>query len=178
MYAYHVVVWCTSWRIVISNCHQTHGDDHMVVSWPVSDRQAKEIEVIQNMAGRQVLGARCRTHTDMIRGELGWLPLEARRISSQLMLFHHLQRMSDDRLTRHVFIERMATAPVTTLTRSPGYQPAFPNNNTCPSMCGAIVNQTIQNMEVEQWKRRMMAEHDDDAAVVSWAEAGEGMERS
>ena len=40
-------------------------------------------EVVQNAAGRQILGTGRRTAIDAMRGELGWIPLDARRKHQQ-----------------------------------------------------------------------------------------------
>jgi hypothetical protein len=64
-------------------------------------------EVLQNEAGRQILGTGRRTPIDAMRGELGWIPLEARRAQQQLLFFHRLQWMRPDSITGRVFHHRM-----------------------------------------------------------------------
>ena len=76
----------------------------------LSKKQVDSIEIVQNAAARQLLGAHQRIPGVILRGELGWWTMEARRMCSQLRYFHRLQSMPEDRLVRDVFVERMASA--------------------------------------------------------------------
>ena len=69
--------------------------------------EVEAAELVQNAAGRQILGTGRRTAIDVMRGELGWISIEARRQHQQLQYFHRLQRMPADQLTGHVFRHRM-----------------------------------------------------------------------
>lgn len=73
----------------------------------LSSNQAKSVEVVQNTAGRQVLGVSRVAASEMVRGELGWLTVENRRSISQLNFFHRLQCMMPSRLTAAIFTDRM-----------------------------------------------------------------------
>ncbi len=73
----------------------------------IGSKASKEIETLQNDAGKQLLGTSPNTSNVMIRGELGWITLVARRHASQLRFFHRLQTMQNGRLARDVFCVRM-----------------------------------------------------------------------
>jgi hypothetical protein len=71
--------------------------------------QVQAAEAVQNSAGRHILGTTRRTTTDIVRAELGWMPLEAQRHIAQLRFLHRLQSMPADSLVGHVFRHRMRT---------------------------------------------------------------------
>jgi hypothetical protein len=85
--------------------------------WPVlayggelarlSENQQRQSEVVQNAAARQILGVGRRTAADMLRGELGWITVEARRTIARLAFFHRLQCMPLTRLAADVFASGM-----------------------------------------------------------------------
>lgn len=54
-----------------------------------------------------LLGLPGRTPGVMVRGELGWITMEARRHIAMLRFFYRLQRMDGRRLVRQVFRTRM-----------------------------------------------------------------------
>ena len=70
---------------------------------------ARKAEMVQSMAARQLLGVNRSTSLEMLRGELGWLPLSARRSLAQLRYLGRLQRAPPG-LLRDVFLSRMASA--------------------------------------------------------------------
>lgn len=73
----------------------------------ISKAQAQRQEVVQVKAGRMLLGLPGRTPGVMVRGELGWITMEARRHIAMLRFFYRLQRMDGRRLVRQVFRTRM-----------------------------------------------------------------------
>ncbi len=70
---------------------------------------SNKAETIQNAAGRALLGVPRGTSNDMVRGELGWLPLAAHRRLAMLRYLGRLQHAPPG-LLRDVFRIRMASA--------------------------------------------------------------------
>ena len=57
--------------------------------WPACARA----ESVQNAVARQLTGTPRSTSTDMLRGELGWMSVEAQRHVQVLGYLHRLHRM-------------------------------------------------------------------------------------
>ena len=69
--------------------------------------QERKLESVQGQAGCQLLGLpRWRTSHAMVRGELGWMTMRARRHAAQLRFAHRVQAMPPTLLTRAVYDER------------------------------------------------------------------------
>ena len=72
--------------------------------------QSRKLEAVQAHAGCQLLGLpRMRTAFAMVRGELGWIRMSARRDAAQLRYLHRLRSMPPSLLTRVVFDDRRQT---------------------------------------------------------------------
>ena len=72
--------------------------------------QVAAIESLQASAGGQLLGLpRVRTTHAMVRGELGWVRMAARRDVAQLRFLQRLHTMPTTLLTRIVYDQRRAT---------------------------------------------------------------------
>jgi hypothetical protein len=65
----------------------------------------EEAERIQLEVGRRILNVKAKTCDVFVRGELGWWTMKARRHELQLRFLHRLLHMSDDRITKQIFIQ-------------------------------------------------------------------------
>ncbi len=72
-----------------------------------SKTDAKRLKVVQKKTARQLLGTAQCAGSDMVRGELGWIPVSAQRDAQQLRFLHRLQSMPDGRLAKEVFRDRV-----------------------------------------------------------------------
>ncbi len=72
-------------------------------------QHATQLETVQAHAGCQLLGLpRVRTSYAMVRGELGWIRMSARRDMAQLRFLQRLHAMPATSITRAVYDERRA----------------------------------------------------------------------
>jgi hypothetical protein len=63
----------------------------------------EEAERIQNLAGRTLLGLSKTTAVEVIRGDLGWLSMKARRDLKMLKYWGRLLHMEDSRLVKQIY---------------------------------------------------------------------------
>jgi len=136
-------------------------------------------EVVQNAAGRQILGTGRRTAIDATRGELWWIPLAARRKHQQLRMFHRLQSMPRDGLTGMVFHHRMTRFNIRSRARHRSF-------GMCPAFQATMIEYGVEAHfrhdatlgkrewststlaaitagEIREWKRRLAAADGDGA---------------
>ena len=67
---------------------------------------ATAVDRVQYRAGRTILGCSSRMPSEVVRGELGWPAMAARRDRAKLRFFHHLITMERHRMVRFVFLKR------------------------------------------------------------------------
>lgn len=91
--------------------------------WETEDDNAwKEAEAVQLEMGRKIL--RCggkktsKVSAAFVNGELGWMPLRARRVMLRLRYWGKLERMPDDRLAKKVYKESRRRTDDGTMSRS------------------------------------------------------------
>ena len=84
-----VLVWLTMVRPLLEYGAEVWGDER----W-------EEAERLQVSVGKRIL--RCHRHTadDAVLGELGWMPLRARRDELRLRYYMHLEAMPPTRLAK------------------------------------------------------------------------------
>ena len=67
------------------------------------DRSLEDFEALQIEMGRRILRCSSRTNSVVIRGELGWETVRARRDEMRLRYWAKLVSMEDDRMARKVY---------------------------------------------------------------------------
>jgi hypothetical protein len=78
--------------------------------WEVSGKEAEQLEKVQRCVGRQLLGCSQLVGDAVVRGELGWWRLQARRDEAKLRFLGKLKRMAAARVVRKVLAVRMGDA--------------------------------------------------------------------
>ena len=71
-------------------------------NWP-------QAEVIQNIAGKSLLGLYKTSAEEVARGELGWLSMKSRRDVKQLKYWRKLVLMKDTRLVKQIYLKCKAS---------------------------------------------------------------------
>ena len=71
----------------------------------------RETDKLQQYMGRRILGVSSRTSHAVVRGELGWQRLEARRDLARLRFWGKIVLMSEDRLVKKVYRIRKSRGP-------------------------------------------------------------------
>ena len=74
----------------------------------------EEAEVLQRMIGRRILRLNKTVANEVVMGELGWLPLKARRMMLRLFFWLKILGMKDSRWVKRVYLEakrRLDTHP-------------------------------------------------------------------
>ena len=66
----------------------------------------REAEALQSLMGKRILGVSKMTSGAVVRGELGWWRMEARRDLARLRFWGKLVRMEESRLVKRVYRER------------------------------------------------------------------------
>ena len=72
------------------------------------DGKWREADELQHDMGKRILGVSKRTSNAVVRGELGWHRLEARRDLARLRFWGKIVLMSEDRLVKRVYRVRKA----------------------------------------------------------------------
>jgi len=67
------------------------------------DCECKEIDKLQLEMGRRILKCHFTTAREVIRGELGWWPMKARRDEMRLRFWARLEHMEDDRIPSMIY---------------------------------------------------------------------------
>jgi hypothetical protein len=78
--------------------------------WEVGKGEAEKMEKVQRRVGRQVLGCSQLVADVVVRGELGWVQLKARRDEMKLRFLGRLLRMDEKRAVRKMLAIRLADA--------------------------------------------------------------------
>jgi hypothetical protein len=78
--------------------------------WEVGKREAKALEKVQRQVGRQLLGCNQLVSDVVVRGELGWWELRARRDEIKLRFLARLLRMGEERTVRKMVAIRFGDA--------------------------------------------------------------------
>ena len=66
-------------------------------------RERSQVEGVQLEMGRKILGVPKHTAREVIRGDLGWWTLRARRDRARLTYWEKLRRLGDDRLVKRIY---------------------------------------------------------------------------
>ena len=67
---------------------------------------SKSAETLQKRVGKTILGCNANVADEAVRGELGWLPIEAERDINKLRFLERMVHMDRNRVVRNVFMRR------------------------------------------------------------------------
>ena len=84
------------WKAVVRPVVEYAGEIWGSREWPKTER-------VQLEMGRKILGVSKFTASDVIRGDLGWWTLRARRDLARLTYWERLRRLGDDRLVKRIY---------------------------------------------------------------------------
>ena len=112
--------------------------EYGVEVWEPSKKEAKKMEQLLTKGGRMILGVGKCTAGIVVRGELGWITMEARRDTLLLRFVGKLERMKDSRL-----IGRLYRA---------GKEAWIAGNRACSKWWARLQRVTEKYGLVEEWR--------------------------
>jgi hypothetical protein len=112
----------------------------------------EEAERLQLEVGRRILNVKSKSCDVFVRGELGWWTMKARRHEIQLRFLHRLLHMSDDRITKQIFLQSKQLAKQSVIDKRMKYS----SNDLWYEKVKMIMNQykiREEEMYLSNWKQ-------------------------